>query len=176
VISNLIANSTKTPPGPVEEDVTPQVLEMCARAKKGFNDSRSIRELITATFDRATLSSSFTCLWSDGPVAIWSAKAKLTADGVNQCTDEASSSATIEVKGKPIDTQTGSTVMFGDGGGFETFVGSKVPVDGQVVASFCVVRQHGLWKVHCGYISPGMLTSDDQTFIVQHLTAFAKKL
>jgi hypothetical protein len=175
VISNLVANSTKTPPGPVEEDVTSQMLEMCAKAKKGFEDSRSIRDMLAATFDRATLSGPFACLWSDGPVAIWFTKAKLTADGVDQCKDEASSSETLIVNGKPTGTQTGSGPMFGDGGGFETFVGSQVPANGQVVASFCVVRQHGIWKVHCAYLSLDVLGGSDKDFITTQLTAFAKK-
>jgi hypothetical protein len=175
VITDLVSNATKMPPGAVEDDVTSQVVETCKRVKAALGDSRSVREMLAATFDRATLTGPLTCLWSQGPVAIWCAKAKLTPDGMEQCKEEASNSETLLVNGKPASTQTGSGPAFGDSGGSQGFIGSKVPADGQVVASFCVVLQHGKWKVHCGYISPDMLKSDDQEFIVRNLSAFAKK-
>ena len=65
--------------------------------------------------------------------------------------------------------------MFGESGVFTAYVGSKVPDDGKVIATFCLVRQKGRWKVHCLYFSNDVLAGSDKDFVVKHLADLAKK-
>jgi hypothetical protein len=176
VIAKLVGDANRTPPGPVEDDVTSQAVSTCTKAKEGFHDSRSVRELIVASYNDATLEPGpLTCLWAESKGAIWYGKAKLTAAGMAECEEEASSSSTIEVPGRPDVTETGSAPMFGEGGCFSCFVGAKVPHNGQVIATFCVLHQQGGWKVHCVYLSPDVLAGDDKIFVVREFGAFVRK-
>jgi len=170
-----MAEVTQTPPGTVENDVTAQTVHTSNAVKKAMNDPRSMREIIAGTYNVCRLEGPVTSLYSNGPAALFYGNAKLTADGLAQCKDEASSSTSTTVNGKVISTEVGSSPGFGDEGCFANFVGAEVPADGQVIATFCLVQQNGQWKVHGAYFSKGILAGDDKAFIVQQLNAFAKK-
>jgi uncharacterized repeat protein (TIGR03803 family) len=51
----------------------------------------------------------------------------------------------------------------------------KVRDDGQVTATFCLLQQHGHWRVHCVALSNDPLKKDDVDFFVQQLIAMANK-
>jgi hypothetical protein len=175
VIVRLIANASKKPPGPVEKDVTSQTMNRTAAAKKGFNDSRSVREIIAGEYNKCTLEGPLTSLYSEGPAAILSGKVKMTPDALAEWkADPPSSSVSLIVGGKVVSTNNEITPSFGEIGGCD-LLESKVRDDGHVMATFCLVQQHGLWKVHCVYLSNDSLNNDAMNFIVQQLVNFSKK-
>jgi len=163
VITRLVANASKNPLGPVENDVTDQTVQtITAMAKDpSFKDmGGSLRESIAAEYNQFTLEGPLTALYSEGPAALFYGKVKLTNDALADFKQDA---------GKD------NTVGFGDSGGFSMFVDSKVRDDGHVIATFCLVQQHGLWKVHGVYLSNDILAGSNKDFIISELAAFAKK-
>jgi hypothetical protein len=72
-------------------------------------------------------------------------------------------------------SEVSDSPTFGDSGGYTSWIGPKTKNDAHVIATFCLVQQHGLWKVHAVYLSNEVLGGSDKAFIVRQLTAFAKK-
>lgn len=160
VISRLVTNASKTPPGPVENDVTAQTLQtLDAMAKDPkFKDMMgSVRESISAEYNQFSLEGPVTSLYSEGSAALFYAKVKLTTDGVADHKED------------------GASPGFGESGGFCFWVGPQVRDDGHVMATFCLIQQNGLWKVHGVYLSNDVIAGSNKTFIVNQLSAFAKK-
>jgi len=175
VITRLVANASKNPPGPVESDVTAQEVKTCDAARAGFHDTRSVREIIAGEYNKCTLDGPLTSLYSEGPAAIFFGKVKMTPDALADWkNDPPSSSMSLTVGGKVVSTDNDVHPGFGDSGGCD-LLESKVRDDGHVIATFCLVQQHGLWKVHCVYLSNAPLNGDNKDFIISQLAAFAKK-
>lgn len=177
VITRLVANASKNPPGPVENDVTTQTVQTInamAKDPEFKSEMGSVRESIAASYNQFTFEGPLTSLYAEGPAALFYAKVKLTKDGLANFED-GSSTQTVTLNEKPISTSHENPVGFGDGGGFSDFIGPKVRDDGHVIATFCLVQQQGLWKVHGVYLSNNIIEGDNKTFIIRHLTAFAKK-
>ena len=176
VITRLVANASKNPLGPVENDVTDQTVQTANAMAKDpkFKDMMgSVRESIAAEYNQFTLEGPLTSLYSEGSAAIFYGKVKLTNDAFldqkeNPDTD------TLTVNGKAVSTSHDSGPGFGDSGGFSFFVGPPVK-DAHVIATFCLVQQHGLWKVHGVYLSNDIIEGSNKAFIVRQLVAFAKK-
>jgi hypothetical protein len=163
VIARLVVNASKTPPGPMENDLTKQSV-------KGFEAMRDdsmppAHELIAKEFSKVTLTGPLNSIYSDSTSAVYSAKAKLVPAALaDEKADE-----------KFNTTGNDDAVGFGEAGGGAMHIGPKVRDDGQVVATFCLVRQKGAWKVHCAYLSNDPLKDSELNFVVKQLTAFAKK-
>jgi hypothetical protein len=165
VITRLLANASKNPLGPVENDVTDQTVQTVNAMAKDpkFKDMMgSVRESIAGEYNQFNLEAPLTSLYLEGSAAIFYGKAKLTTDGLANQKENSS-------------TSTGNPPGFGEGGGFSDFIGPKVKDDGHVVATFCLVQQHGLWKVHGVYLSNDVIEGSYKAFIIRQLTAFAKK-
>jgi hypothetical protein len=160
VITRLLANASKKPPGPVESDVTDQTVSTAKAMAKGLPDALPPHEGIAAGFKTFSLEGPLTSLYSEGPAALFYGKAKLTKDALADLKE---------------DSIADNPPGFGDAGGFSDFIGPKVRPDGRVIATFCLVQQHGFWKVHGVYLSNEIIAGSDKTFIVNQLAAFAKK-
>ena len=176
VITRLVANASKKPLGPVENDVTEQTVQTInAMAKDSrFKDmGGSFRESIAAEYNQFTLEGPLTSLYSEGSAAFFYGKVKLTNDALAD--QKASTSTdTLTVNGKAVSTSHDSGPGFGDNGGFSFFVGPPVR-DAHVIATFCLVQQHGVWKVHGVYLSNDLIEGSNKAFIIRQLTTFAKK-
>jgi len=163
VITRLVANASKKPLGPVENDVTAQTVQtMTALAKDPDLKvmGGSLRESIAAEYNEYTLEGPLTSLYSEGPAALFYGKVKLTRAALADYKQDAGQD---------------NTVGFGDSGGFSMFIDSKVRDDGHVIATFCLVQQQGLWKVHGVYLSNDIIAGANKDFIIRQLSAFAKK-
>jgi hypothetical protein len=176
VITQLVMNASKNPPGPVEKDVTDQTVQTIKAMAQDprFKDmGGSLRESIAAEYNQFTLEGSLTPLYSDGSAALFYGKVKLTDDAFS---DQKSNpdTDTLLVNGKAVSTSHDSGPGFGDSGGFSFFVGPPIK-DAHVFATFCLVQQHGLWKVHGVYLSNDIIDGTNKAFIVSQLAAFAKK-
>jgi hypothetical protein len=159
VITRLLANASKKPLGPVENDVTEQTVQTAnaaAKDPKSKDATGSLRESIVTDFITFTLDGPLTSLNSEGPAAIFYGKVKLTEDDLAEHRDISDSPS------------------FGDTG-FCAWVGPKTIDDARVIATFCLVQQHGLWKVHCVYLSNDVIEGSNKDFIIRQLAAFAKK-
>jgi len=176
VITRLVANASKKPLGPVENDVTEQTVQTSNAMAKDprFKDmGGSFRESIAAEYNQFTLEGPLTSLYLEGSAALFYGKVKLTDDALAD-QKESTSTDTLTVNGKAVSTSHDSGPGFGDSGGFSFFVGPPVK-DAHVIATFCLVQQHGLWKVHGVYLSNDVIEGSNKAFIVRQLTAFAKK-
>ncbi len=160
VITRLLVNASKNPPGSVESDVTDQTVSTAKAMAKGLPDALPPHEGIAAGFRTFSLEGPLISLYSEGPAALFYGKAKLTKDALTDLKE---------------DSIADNPPGFGDAGGFSDFIGPKVRPDGHVIATFCLVQQHGLWKVHGVYLSNEIIAGSNKTFIVNQLTAFAKK-
>ena len=169
VVARLVANASKKPPGPVEDDLTEQQV----KAAPGMLDAlgqdggpkQTAHELLASEFNTFAIESPMTTLYSDGSAVVLSGKVKMTATALaDEKADEKDLPAGQEM-----------SIGFGDVGGGAMFVGPKVRDDGRIMATFCLVMQKGAWKVHCAYLSDDPLTTSDLNFVVKQLTAFAKK-
>jgi hypothetical protein len=173
VITRLVANASKNPLGPVENYVTDQTVQTCNAIRAGFHDPRSVREIIAGEYNKCILEGPLSSLYSEGPAAIFFGKVKMTPEALADWQNNPpSSSISLTVGGKVVSTD--NDVHPGFTGGCD-LLESKVRDDGHVVATFCLVQQHGLWKVHCVYLSNDVIEGSNKTFIVSQLTAFAKK-
>jgi hypothetical protein len=159
VITRLVANAAKKPLGPVENDVTEQTVSTATAALKSPQGSggNSLRESIVSEFIEFTLEGPLTSLYSDGSAALFYGTVKLTDDELASHSD---------VSDAP---------SFGDSGGFASWIGPKTKDDSRVTATFCLVLQHDLWKVHAVYLSNDVLDGSDKAFIIRQLTNLAKK-
>jgi hypothetical protein len=159
VITRLVGNASKNPLGPVENDVTDQTVQTANTAAKDLKSKdvkEALRESIVTDFIAFTLEGPLTSLYSGGSVAIFYGKVNLTEDDLADHRD---------VSCDP---------SFGDTG-FSAWVGPKTIDDAHVIATFCLVQQHGSWKVHCVYLSNDVIEGSNKAFIVSQLAAFAKK-
>jgi hypothetical protein len=84
------------------------------------------------------------------------------------------STDTLTLNGKVVSSTHDSGPGFGDSGGFSWFVGPPIK-NAHVIATFCLVQQHGLWKVHGVYLSNDVIEGANKDFIIRQLAAFAKK-
>lgn len=159
MVRRLLANASQKPLGPVENDVTEQTVKGATATLKPSQTAGggSLRDAIVSDFIAFSLEGKLTSLYSDGSAALLYGTVKLTED------DLASHVDVTDVPG------------FSDSGGYTSWVGPKTKDDTHVIATFCLVQQHGLWKVHAIYLSNDVLSSSDKDFIVGQLTAFAKK-
>ena len=177
-VARLMADVAAKPPGPAENDVTSQAKSTYERAKQfraSMDDKRSLREIVVASYDVCTLHGPLAVQYEEGAAALCYGKARLKPAELAECKDEALNTATVTNGGKVISTEQGSRPMFGDSGLFSTYVGSKVPENGDVIATYCLVKQNGEWKVHGVYFSNDVLAGDDKDFVVRQLSAFAQK-
>jgi len=176
VITRLVTNASKKPPGPVENDVTSQTVQTINDMAKDprFKDmGGSFRESIAAEYNTFSLEGPLTSLYSEGAAALFYGNVKLTEDALSD-QKENPDTDTLTVNGKAVSTSHDSGPGFGDSGGFSFFVGPPVK-DAHVIATFCMVQQHGLWKVHGVYLSNDVIEGSNKAFIIRQLSAFAKK-
>ena len=176
VITRLVADASKNPPGPVENDVTEQTVQTATALAKDpkFKDMGiSFRESIATEYNEFNLNGPLTSLYSEGPAALFYGKATMTEDAFSD-QKENTDSDTLLVNGKAVSTTHDSGAGWGDSGGFSCFVGPPIKSP-HVIATFCLVQQHGLWKVHGVYLSNDILDGSNKSFIITHLAAFAKK-
>jgi hypothetical protein len=176
VITRLVANASKKPLGPVENDVTEQTVQTANAMAKDprFKDMGvSFRESIAAEYNTFVLEGLLTSLYSEGSAALFYGNVKLTDYALSN--QKASTDTdTLTVNGKAVSTSHDSGPGFGDSGGFSDFVGPPIK-DAHVIATFCLVQQHGLWKVHGVYLSNDVIEGSNKAFIIRQLAAFAKK-
>jgi hypothetical protein len=176
VITRLVSNASKNPVGPVENDVTDQTVQTLKAMEEDprFKDmGGSFRESIAAEYNDFTLEGALASLYSEGSSALFYGKVKLTDDALAD--QKASPSTdTLTLNGKVVSSTHDSGPGFGDSGGFSFFVGPPIK-DAHVIATFCLVQQHGLWKVHGVYLSNDVLAGGNKDFIIQQLSDFAKK-
>jgi hypothetical protein len=163
VIARLVTNASQKPPGPVENDIAEQVVSRASVFLKQTKDSRSLREDLAEDYNFFSIEVPPVQIYSNGPAAIFEARIKLNDDflhGPNKI---------------PTNLSEDSGPDFGDSLGGWMYLNVKVKEDGHVVATFCLVQQHGAWKVHNFYISNTPLNDKDKKFIVTQLDLFAKK-
>jgi hypothetical protein len=157
VITRLVTNASKRPLGPVENDVTEQAVNTINADLKSSQDGGSLRNSIATGFIPFTLEGPLTSSYSGGSVALFYGMVKLTNDEFAEHDDVSDSPG------------------FSDSRGGACWIGAKTKDDAHVIATFSLVQQHGLWKVHSIYLSNDVLNGSDKDFIVRQLTAFAKK-
>ncbi len=177
-VERLMADVSSKPPGPAENDVTCQAAVMYERGKKfraDMKDNRSLRQIIVATYNICTLEGPLAVLYAEGRAAICCSPAKLTPDEFAECKTEVSHSESVTSGQKVTSTEQGNPASFGEDGVFTTFVGSSVPDNREVVATFCLIQQAGMWKVHGLYFSKQPLGGDNKDFVIRQLTAVAQK-
>jgi hypothetical protein len=170
VITRLISNASKKPPGPVEKDVSAEMLDTIAGFRAMAKDKAPLRPEVAAGFNNFTPEGSLTPLYAEGRAAIFSCKVKLTKEALAEHKDH-NNSWTLTENGKPIGEPVDNIGMFFECGGAE-FVGPKIK-DAHVIAHFCVVKQHGLWKVHYIYFSKDLIEGDRKAVIVKQVADFA---
>jgi len=173
LIARFMTDLAKNPPGPLENDVTEEVVQMMEGMAQLTKTKVSPREAAVTGFGIFTLDGPVTEFYAQGLAAIYEGNATLTESAAKNFQDDYDqSSATWPDKGKTI-TDKGPFLMFGPGAA--DFTDAKVPADRKVVVSFCLVQQHGRWKVHCLYFSNGPLAGDRKDWIIQQLAAFSRK-
>jgi len=173
LIARFMTDIAKKPPGPLENDVTEEVVQMMEGMAQLTKTKVSPREAAVTGFGIFTLDGPVTEFYAQGLAAIYEGKATLTESAGKDFQDDYDqSSATWTDNGKPV-TDKGPFLMFGPGAA--DFTDAKVPADRRVVVSFCLVQQHGHWKVHCLYFSNAPLAGDHKDFIVHQLAAFSRK-
>jgi ankyrin repeat protein len=158
LIAQFMTDLAKKPPGPVENDVTEDVIQTMKGMAQLTGTKVSSRESIATGFGIFTLDGPVSEFYAQGLAAIYEGKATLTEAAAKEFQDDYDqSSATWTDKGKTV-TDKGPFLMFGPGAA--DFTDAKVPADRHVVVSFCLVQQHGRWKVHCLYFSNAPLAGD----------------
>ncbi len=173
LIARFMADLARKPPGPVENDVTEEVVQTMEGMAQLTKTNVSPRESIVTGFGIFTLEGPVSEFYAQGLAAIYEGKATLTESAAKDFQDDDDqSSVTWTDKGKTV-TDQGPSLMFGPGAA--DFTDAKVPADRHVVVSFCLVQQHGHWKVHCLYFSNAPLAGDTKNFVVQQLAAFSRK-
>jgi ankyrin repeat protein len=173
LIAKLMTDIAKKPPGPVENDVTEDVVQTMEGMAQLTKMKISPRESIATGFGIFTLDSPVTEFYAQGLAAIYEGNATLTESAAKDFQDDHDqSSATMTNNGKTV-TDKGPFLMFGPGA--VDFTDAKVPADRRVIVSFCLVQQHGRWKVHCLYFSTAPLADRSKDFIVRQLAEFSRK-
>lgn len=173
LIARFMTDLAKKPPGPLENDVTEEVVQMMKGMAQLTKTKISPREAAAAGFGIFTLEGPVTEFYAQGLAAIYEGKATLTESAAKNFQDDYDqSSATWTDKGK---TVTDKGPFFGFGPGIADFTDAKIPADRRVLVSFCLVQQHSRWKVHCLYFSNAPLAGDHKDFVVQQLAAFSRK-
>jgi len=163
VIARVVANASQKPPGPVENDIAEQVVNRTQVFLKQTKDSLPLREYLAKDYNFFSIEASPVQIYSNSPVAIFEAPIKLHDDflhGPNKI---------------PTNLSEDSGPDFGDSLGGWMYLSTKVKEDGFVIGTFCLVQQHGAWKVHNFYISNAPLNDKDKKFVVTQLDLFAKK-
>lgn len=172
LIARFMTDITNNPPGPVENDVTEDVVKTMEGMAQLTKTNVSPRESIATGFGIFTLDSPVTEFYAQGLAAIYEGKATLTVSAAKDFQDDNDqSSSSWTVNGKTV-TDNGPSLMFGPGAA--DFTDAKVPTDRKVVVSFCLVQRHGRWKVHCLYFSNAPLAGDHKDFVVKQLAAFSR--
>ena len=176
VVTRLLANASKKPPGPVEKDVTDEFVKTFAASMKMQTDADphekapSLRDSIAASFNDFSLEGELRPLYSEGRAAIVYCKVKLTDDALAEQKEDTETSTVTDANGKSTAAEDGGA-MFGEGGGFSCFVGPKIKT-AHIIATFCLVQQHGQWKVHCHYFSNDVIEGGNKDFIIRELSTF----
>jgi len=175
--SRFAADLAKTPPGPVEDDVTKETVETLEGLAKMAGDNRPLRQALVEGYNKFTLHSAVTTLYAQGRAAICEGRATLTPaalDDFEQDSTDNDNSVTLTTPGgKALSVQSGASLVFGPG--TADFVDSQVPLNGEVTVNFCLVQQQGHWRVHCLYFSKGPLSGDSKDFIVKQLASYSRK-
>jgi ankyrin repeat protein len=173
VIAQFMTDLAKNPPGPLENDVTDEVMQTVAGLGQLTGAKVSPRDSIVTGFHIFTLDGPVTEFYAQGLATIYQGKATLTESAAKDFQDDNDqSSATITDSGKTT-MDKGPFLMFGPGAA--DFTDAKVPADRHVIVSFCLVQQHGRWKVHCLYFSNAPLAGVHKDFVIQQLAAFSRK-
>lgn len=174
LIARFVANVSKKPPGPVENDVTEESLQLAKGIASSTKTNVSPRETMAIAYRKIfTLDGPVTEFYAQGLAAIYEGKATLTESAATDFQDSYDQgSATWTDHGKTI-TDKGPFLGFGPG--MADYTDAKVPVDRHVIVSFCLVQQHGLWKIHCLYFSNAPLAGDHKDFVIKQLAEFSRK-
>lgn len=172
LIARLMSDLSKNPPGRVENDVTEEVVQTMQGLAQLTNTKTSPPESIATGFGIFTLDSPVTEFYAQGLAAIYEGKATLTESAAKEFQDDYDkSSASWNENGKTV-TDKGPFLAFGPGA--TDFTDAKVPADRHVIVSFCLVQQHGCWRVHCIYFGNEPLTGDNKGFVVRQLAEFSR--
>jgi hypothetical protein len=177
VISKLMVAVAQKPPGPVENEVTAETIDTFKGLAQMTDDQRSPRDAIVAGYDGFTIAETPANMYAKGKAAIYFCRAKLTPAAMAEYKKNPPGEAStwqVTDGNKTGPKQTGPSVEFIPGDC--DFVDAAVPPNGQVYASFCLVQEHGSWKVHCVYLSDEPLSGSNYDFVVRALAEFAAKL
>ena len=160
VLIRLMANASKKPIGPVENDLPSSVVKATAALLKNLGDSRPINEALAGDYSSFTLEGPLTLLYANAKAALISAPIKLT-------------DATLHSPDIPLNADGGPA--FGINVGGSMYLTGKLNTDGHAVGSFCFVLENGAWKVHNYYISNSPLNDGQKKFIIQQLDIYFGK-
>lgn len=163
VIARVIANSSQTPTGPLENDLAEETVQGMPGVIKSLGDSISFRDAMAPDYNFFTLSAAATPLYVNGSVAIYTAPIKINEAALK---DSSRQWGFTPPDGNP---------SFGDMGGDWCYLGDKLKPDGHAIASFCLLQQHGLWKIHGYYLSNKPLNDEQKSYIVSQLERLTKK-
>lgn len=175
LIARFASDLAKTPPGPLENDVTRENVAMVEGMAKMMGEQRPTRQVLAENYNKFTLHGPPTEIYAQGLAAIYSGRATLSPAMQDELKDDPpgeSSVAEMTVKGKAVEVP-GPALVFG--AGQADFIDAKVPMDGEVTADFCLVQQQGHWRVHCIYFTNGPLAGEARDFVVHNLSAFSRK-
>ncbi len=161
VVARLIANASRKPPGPVENDLAWQVVKTAKALLEFTKDSQTLRENLAGDYSFFVLKGPLTPLYTNEVTGMFSAPVQL-----NDATLHAPDDLPFNSDGSP---------GFGPNVGGCMYLNEKVKPDGNVVATFCLVQEKGAWKVHNFYISNAPLNADQMKFIIAQLDLYAKK-
>ncbi len=161
MITRLVANAAKTPPGPVEDDIAPGIVESVEVFRKNVKSKLSLRESLASDFNFFTLEGPLSSLYNNGEAALFTAPVKLTAETLKEPDD------------LPLNKDPG--VMFGVDMGGWMYLDAKAKPDGKVIATFCFFKIKGAWKAHSTYISNAPLKADQTKALIHELDLYAKK-
>jgi hypothetical protein len=167
VITRLVTNAHKKPPGPVENDISSEVLKGEAgllemtRKSDPSSPPASLREAAASDYNFFTLEAPLSRLYSNGKYSLFSAPIKLS-DALLRNRDDLS----LNPDGRP---------GFGPGVGGAMYLMAKVKTDGYVVATFCFVSENGVWKAHNFYISNGPLDDQQKNGLFHIIESYTSK-
>ena len=161
VIKRVVANACKEPPGPVENDISQQLVDHTNLDLQNKKDSTSLSEVLARNYNFITFEGSLTQLYLKGPAAMFTAKVQI-------------SHAVATADPSQLPMRPDSSPGFGSWGGW-LYLNKTPKADGHVDATFCLVQQHGFWKLHFVYISNAPLSDNQESFIQKALVAFANK-
>ncbi len=165
MIARLVANASKRPPGPVENDIDPQVVRVCDAMLKNLQKkdraaAPSLRDSLAEDYKFFTLEGPLLFLYSNGTYGLFSAPVKLSDAKLRDFDDM------LSPKDQP---------GFGPGMGGWMYLAEKVKADGHVTATFCFIQEQGSWKAHNIYITNNPLEDQQRKGIVDLVDSYAKK-